>query len=463
MTRIARIVAVASLWPVLALTTLAGSAAAQKQLLEVENGQATKVLQVADDGGFVVKGSFDAGTIPATGGGVRLMWYPGKAALRAGLVAAAEWDDANIGPGSIALGVNTIANGGNSTALGTQTMASGGNSTALGAQTIANGGNSTAMGVGTTASGPGSTALGRGTTASGFNSTATGNASLASGESSTALGNQTTASAFGSTATGNGTTASGHSATAMGIGSVASGGYSTAMGDNAKSIGQVAVAMGRGTAASGDFSTAMGDQTTASGIGSTAMGVNTSALGFGSVAMGSHASAAGAGSFVFADRSSTQAATASDNQFLVRAHGGIGFNSGTNIGCDLPAGVGAWACTSSRLAKEGFEDMNGEAVLAKLARIPIQRWSYLGTRAAHVGPFAEDFWAAFGLGEGSTTITTVDADGIALLGVQTLERRTAELRAENVELRVANDELRTGHADILRRLEALEADRRRPR
>lgn len=379
MTRIARIITVAPLPLLVAMTSLAGSAAAQKQLFEVETSTATKLLQVADDGGFVVKGQFSAGTIPAAGPGVRLMWYPKRGAFRAGQAYVSEWDDDKIGVNSVALGSGTTASGIESTALGTAT----------------------------TASGAAATALGRETTAS--------------GEAATALGSRTTASNFFSTALGNGTTASGHSATAMGIGTVASEGYSTAMGD--------------GSRATGSASTAMGGGTVASGIRSTAMGESSVAAGLGSVAMGTRAIAQGDGSFAFADRSSNDTYTAGANEFLVRAHGGIGFNSGTNIGCDLPAGVGAWACTSSRLAKEGFEDVDGEAVLAELAGIPIQRWSYLGTPAAHVGPTAEDFYGAFGLGEGPTTITTVDADGIALLGVQTLERRTAELRAELASLR----------------------------
>jgi trimeric autotransporter adhesin len=154
-----------------------------------------------------------------------------------------------------------------------------------------------------------------------------------------------------------------------------------------------------------------------------------------SVALGFHVSA-GDGSFVFGDRSSsTDGYAAGVNQFLVRAYGGLGFNSGPGIGCDLPAGQGAWACTSSRLAKEGFEDVDGEAVLGKLAGIKIQSWRYLNTSAKHVGPFAEDFRAAFGLGDGPTKIATVDEEGISLVAVQALERRTAKLQADNDELR----------------------------
>ncbi len=428
MTRLARTIAVLSLLPTLATMTLVQSAAGQ-QLFEIENDQAAKLLQVAEDGGLVVKGSFGAGTAPAAGAGVRLMWYPGKGALRAGMVGAGEWDDDNIGGASIALGSNTTANGGNSVALGAGTTASGGNATATGTQTVASGSASTALGSASRAYGAAATAMGSATEAADY-STAMGRSARAVGAASTAMGNFTTASAEFSTAMGDRSTASGQGSTASGYVALASGEYS--------------LAIGFGPKATGARSVALGDNTTAAGVGS--------------VAIGSYVSA-GNGSFVFGDRSSSQVQVAGSNQFLVRAHGGVGFNSGPNIGCDLPAGVGAWACTSSRLAKEGFESMDGEAVLAKLALIPIQRWTYLGSRSAHVGPVAEDFWAAFGLGEGSTTITTVDADGIALLGVQTLERRTAELRAENAELRAANAELAAAQAELLRRLEALEADR----
>ena len=403
MTRTPRIIPASSSL-MLAMTLLTGSAAAQTSLFEIESSAGTKLVEVGDEGGFVLKGATDAGTVPATGAGTRLMWYPRRAALRAGFVSGTAWDDQNIGVFSMAFGANATASGMSSTALGSETTASGANSTAMGARTSASGNTSTAFGLDTKAQGVFSTAMGLATSAT--------------AGSSTALGGGTTASADYATAMGSGTTAGGNSSTAMGVRSIASG----------------------------DFSTAMGFETRASGVSSTAMGAASTAAGLASVAMGTRANAQGVGSFAFADRSSTEPFTALDNQFVVRAHGGIGFNSGTNIGCDLPAGVGAWACTSSRLAKEGFADVDGEAVLAKLARMPIQRWSYLGTPAAHVGPFAEDFWAAFGLGEGSTTITTVDADGIALLGVQTLERRTAELRAENAEL--------------LRRIEKLEATAR---
>jgi hypothetical protein len=88
----------------------------------------------------------------------------------------------------------------------------------------------------------------------------------------------------------------------------------------------------------------------------------------------------------------------------------------------------------------------------------------------HLGPTAEDFHAAFGLGEGSTKIATVDADGIALRAVQALERRTAELREENDALRsemrermtALSEENATLRVDLASLHQLLERGRRGP-
>jgi hypothetical protein len=414
---------------VVAILGATGRSAAQSSLFEVEKGDATKVLQLSEDAGLVVKGTFGTGALPAAGEGVRLMWYPRKAAFRAGRVDAAEWDDGSIGGASVAFGQNTTASGTHSVAMNSLTTAKGDYSTALGVSTVASGIVSTALGQHTTASGDVSTAVGDNTTASGIYSTALGSRTIASGEASTAGGAQSTAGGFGSTALGNSTTASGHSSTAMGISAVASGNYSVAIGDGAKADGTAAVALGAATNASGDFAVAMGRATTAGGGGSVALGTN--------------ATAQGNGSFAFGDRSTTQALIALENQFSARAFGGFLFSSGVNAGCFIPAGEGVLTCTSSRLAKEGFQDLDGEAVLTKLAAVPIRRWHFLGIEAAHVGPTAEDFHAAFGLGEGPATIATVDANGIALRAAQALERRTVELREENAALRSELAILRT--------------------
>lgn len=61
-------------------------------------------IKVTGDGGVVFGGTYGTGQIPATGAGVRFMWYPKKAALRVGRGDDANWSDDNIGVDSVALG-----------------------------------------------------------------------------------------------------------------------------------------------------------------------------------------------------------------------------------------------------------------------------------------------------------------------------------------------------------------------
>ncbi len=141
------------------------------------------------------------GAPPASGPGVRMMWYPDKAAFRAGYVSGDNWNRDSIGTFSFATGYDSKASGPYSTAMGYGT-ASGILSTAMGDFTTASGDYSTAMGEITTASGDYSTAIGTNTNASGIYSTAMGYGTTASGSVSTAMGNSTTASGFNSTSMG---------------------------------------------------------------------------------------------------------------------------------------------------------------------------------------------------------------------------------------------------------------------
>jgi hypothetical protein len=65
--------------------------------------------------------------------------------------------------------------------------------------------------------------------------------------------------------------------------------------------------------------------------------------------------------------------------------------------------------------------------------LPITRWTYRdSSEGTHIGPMAEDFHAAFSLGEDDQHIATVDADGVALAAIQGLNEK---LEAENAELK----------------------------
>jgi len=126
---------------------------------------------------------------------------------------------------------------------------------------------------------------------------------------------------------GEGNTASGSDATAMGFVTTASGHFSTAMGLYTRAMGERSTAMGDGTTASGFVSTAMGFSTTASGEASTAMGRNTTASGTNAFAAGRRAKAIHEGAFVWADSQNADFASTTENQFLIRAAGGVGINN----------------------------------------------------------------------------------------------------------------------------------------
>ena len=163
----------------------------------------TAVQGLLAGGAFLAAGSLGAGAIPASGSGVRMMWYPGKAAFRAGRVAGTRWDDDVVGNFSTAFGINTTASGPASTALGDSSVASGSSSLAAG--------------FGTTASAQASVALGTVTSATGINSLATGNGTTAGGAYSVAFGSSTLSSGTASVAFGNSTSASGDNSLAQGL------------------------------------------------------------------------------------------------------------------------------------------------------------------------------------------------------------------------------------------------------
>jgi len=130
----------------------------------------------------------------------------------------------------------------------------------------------------------------------------------------------------------------------------------------------------------------------------------------------------------------------------VRASGGVAFytNAALTTGLRLAPSGSQWLGLSDVNAKHLFRALDGEELLGKLAGLPIQEWSYTAQDASirHVGPTAQDFRAAFGLGEDPLRIGTMDADGVALAAVKALEARTRTLQDENEALQSALDELR---------------------
>ncbi|MDX1419297.1 MAG: hypothetical protein R3181_04970, partial [Rubricoccaceae bacterium] len=141
------------------------------------------------------------------------------------------------------------------------------------------------------------------------------------------------------------------------------------------------------------------------------------------------------------------------NRMVIASGGKVGIGRATavhplHVGTDATNGNGAhvtiggtWVNGSSRLFKEAFSAVDPEAVLAGVAGLEISRWRYRGAEGegAHLGPVAEAFHAAFGLGSDARYIATVDADGVALAAIQGLLQRneTLETRVADLEDRVA--------------------------
>lgn len=342
-------------------------------------------LHIADSSVVFTAGSTVPGTAgnpPVTGEGRRMMWYADKAAFRSGYVGADQWDKPNIGIYSFAAGYETLA------------------------------------------SGPYSTAFGLNAQAAGMRSFATGNQTNASGQNAVAMGY--------------GTQASGLSATAMGYSTIATGSYSTAMGFESIATGAASTAMGYISYAPGEYASSIGFRVVANGDYSNVIGSY--------VSTNFHE-----GSFLIGDHSTTTTMMSpSDNNFRARFANGYRFYTSANLstGCSLQPGDNAWATTSDARLKENFETINGELILKKIAAFKLGSWNYIGqvNTFRHYGPMAQDFFAAFGKDSygaigSDTTINQADFDGVNLIAIQALEKRTAGLQKENEELRKTNKNL----------------------
>jgi len=103
---------------------------------------------------------------------------------------------------------------------------------------------------------------------------------------------------------------------------------------------------------------------------------------------------------------------------------------------------GTFVSASDRNLKQDFSEVSGRSILEKVAQLPIQTWTYKndpGTK--HLGPMAQDFYAAFAIGPDDKHITTVDESGVALAAIQGLNQKLQEQRAENIALRLRVEKL----------------------
>lgn len=157
-------------------------------------------------------------------------------------------------------------------------------------------------------------------------------------------------------------------------------------------------------------------------------------------AAGRYAKANHQGAFVWGDSTPMNISSLSPDSVTMRASGGYRLfsNSGATAGVSLAPGGTSWAVISDRNAKKDFAAVDSRAILEKLAALPITRWHYCweekGT-TPHIGPMAQDFKAAFYPGRDNKSITTQEADGVALAAIQGLNQKLEqELEQKETEI-----------------------------
>jgi hypothetical protein len=112
---------------------------------------------------------------------------------------------------------------------------------------------------------------------------------------------------------------------------------------------------------------------------------------------------------------------------------------------------------SSRDLKTGFATLAPREALERVATLPVSLWSYKadGPAVRHLGPMAEDFHRAFGLGSDDKHIAPGDQAGVALLALQGLHQMVQEKDRQIAEL---TDRLAALEETLRRLTEAKTAD-----
>ena len=311
------------------------------------------------------------------------------------------------------------------------------------------GGNGNLAGEGSTVSG------GSANTAIHFQAVVGGGANnLADGQEATVSGGykNTASERFATVGGGLSNTASDLNATVGGgSGNAASNRYATVAGGTQNQASSVASVVSGGdyNLAQGAYSSILGGannhadgyiSTVGGGTGNIASGAYAAIPGgFANQAGGDYSFAGGRSArvdpnhprtFLFADSSNFPFPSLAPNEFAVRATGGVRFitaldDSGDSLaGVRLSPGSGAWESLSDYHAKAGFESIDERQILERLMSIPISSWYYRSQDASvrHIGPMAQDFYAAFNVGQDDRYISTVDEEGVALAAIQALYR-----------------------------------------
>jgi hypothetical protein len=218
----------------------------------------------------------------------------------------------------------------------------------------------------------------------------------------------------------------------------------------------------RENAVEGDFGTVGGGAgNVAGGMYATVPGGQENvAEGNFSLAAGRYAQALHNGSFVWADSTTASQESFGDHTFTVRASGGtrIYSDSTSSVGVELEAGTSQWKVVSDRNLKENLEPVDPRSALERLSRVPVWTYNFIGADDCQrqMGPMAQDFFSAFGLGSSDTRIGMVDVVGATIAAVQGVNEVLAEKQVVIEDLQRDNTDQARRIAELERRLAALE-------
>jgi hypothetical protein len=162
--------------------------------------------------------------------------------------------------------------------------------------------------------------------------------------------------------------------------------------------------------------------------GSTAIGAEASAGHLNSTAVGYQANVTGSNRMAFGNESVLSWVFGRNTVTAGRALE-VGTNNTNGNGAYLTTG-GTWTNNSDINLKEDISKLSAQEVLQKIAGMQITRWKYKGTNEYHIGPMAQDFYAAFQTGTDNKSISSIDPAGVSLLAIQALMEKIDALEKE---------------------------------
>ncbi len=248
--------------------------------------------------------------------------------------------------------------------------------------------------------------------------------------------------------------AGGNNNRASGEHSVVSGGDSNSSGGIGSSVlgGGLNIASGHNSSVAGGYAnTASGQNSFAAGRSALANGSKCAVFSFWSTDTTYGCGGAANTIKIGADKGlvldfNTQDGSGNGTNWIKFGNFETGKIIATQSGAYLSFG-GVWTPSSDRNKKENFRSIDTRQILKKVLALPVTTWNYIaeGGKIKRIGPMAQDFHAAFGLGIDDKGIGTIDAQGVALAAIQGLNQK---LDAESVRSKAKDSRIVAQGAEI---------------